>query len=765
MHCIKTAGFPLLFFNLLFFAFPIVAQQSSDKILHPDEVFPITARMADAESLIITWNIAEGFYLYRDKFKFNTEERELELGTPDYPPAKIKKDEHFGELEVYRGQLDIRIPLKRMPASGERVRIDTRSQGCADSGFCYPPHSQYVQLTLTPVTAQSKGQKGALTDLISLGDEMGLGSDSEIIPVDQAYSFTAHVEKDDLLRVQWKIAEGTYLYDDKIQLRLLKGDGVTLGDFALPQPKIKKNAVRPDGTIGDLPVHYKEIDLSVPLVRSTTAATTIDLLASYQGCAEVGICYPPVKKSIVLQLPEAKGIAAVFRPEVVPDPKATQSITVQQEPISETDRITAILAGGNTFLIIGSFFIFGLGLAFTPCIFPMIPILSGIIAGHGTRITTHKAFTLSLVYVLAMSVIYTFAGVLAGLFGKNLQAEFQNPWILSLFAITFVVLALSMFGFFDLHLPSRWQGKITEVSNRQQGGSLIGVAIMGFLSALIVGPCVAPALAGALIYIGNTGDAILGGMALFILSIGMGTPLIAIGTSAGKLLPRAGVWMDKVKAVFGVGLLGVAILMLERIVPTAVAMLLWGSLAIVCAIYMHALQQLPEDASGWDRLWKGLGMVLLVYGSLILVGAAGGGKDTLQPLKGIGFVGAEVHELQFKHIKSVQDLEHEVASASAKGSPVMLDFYADWCVACKEMELYTFSDPKVISALRNFVLLQADVTAYDETDQALLQGHFGMPGPPSIMFYGPDGKERKAYRVVGFMAADKFVTHIDNAVK
>ncbi len=765
MHCKKIVSIPLFYLSLFFLALPILAQQDNEEVLHPDEAFPITARMAGTESLLITWNITEGYYLYRNKFKFSSDNQQLELGAPEFPPAKVKHDEFFGDVEVYRGRLDIRVPLRKTPASGGKISINTQSQGCADAGICYPPHTQQVQLTLDPVSGQKAGKKNALAALTSLGDELGLGTDDEILPVEQAYKFTADVERDDLLRLHWEIAAGTYLYDDKIQLRLLSGDGVALGDFALPQPVIKKNAIRPDGTSGDLPVHINTIDLPIPLIRSAAAATAIELMVSYQGCAEVGVCYPPVKKNVVLQLPEASAVAAVVGPAVTTASLATQSIAVEQAPLSETDRITAILAGGNTWLIIASFFLFGLGLAFTPCIFPMIPILSGIIAGHGTGITTHKAFTLSLVYVLSMSVIYTIAGVLAGLFGNNLQAEFQNPWILSLFALIFVLLALSMFGFFDLHLPNSWQSRITNVSNRQRGGSIAGVAIMGFLSALIVGPCVAPALAGALIYIGNTGDGILGGLALFVLSIGMGAPLIAIGTSAGKLLPRAGAWMDRVKAVFGVGLLGVAIVMLERIVPTAFAMLLWGSLAIVSAIYMHALQQLPESATGWDRLWKGLGMVLLIYGSLMLVGAAGGGKDTLQPLRGIGFAGTEVHELQFKRIKSVQDLERELDLASTEGSPVMLDFYADWCVACKEMERYTFSDPNVISALANFVLLQADVTAYDKTDQALLQGHFGMPGPPSIMFYGRDGEERRAYRVVGFMAADKFAAQIGNAVK
>jgi thiol:disulfide interchange protein DsbD len=395
----------------------------------------------------------------------------------------------------------------------------------------------------------------------------------------------------------------------------------------------------------------------------------------------------------------------------------------------------------------------------------MIPILSGIIAGQGPDITTRKAFVLSLVYVLAMALTYTVVGVLAGLFGANLQAAFQNPWVLTSFALIFVLLALSMFGFYELQLPSSFQSKLAEMSNKQEGGTLIGVAIMGLLSALIVGPCVAPPLFGALIYISQTGDAVLGGVALFALSMGMGAPLIAIGTSAGKLLPRAGAWMDAVKAVFGVALLGVAIFMLERILPPAVAMLLWGLLLICSAVYMGALTQLPAGSSGWSKLWKGLGVFLLIYGALMLLGAAAGGKDTVQPLRGlaVGGGGGAAAEASFTRVKTVEDLDREIAKAGALGKPVMLDFYADWCVTCKELERYTFSDPAVIEEMNRFVLLKADVTANDDEDQALMQGRFGIPGPPAILFFDTSGNELKGYRMVGFKPADAFVEHLRRA--
>jgi thiol:disulfide interchange protein DsbD len=588
---------------------------------------------------------------------------------------------------------------------------------------------------------------------------LGLGGEQKIMTVEEAYIFNAQVAGPEQLLLQWQIAEGTYLFQETIQIQLLEADGISLGPIARPKPYIKKDALRLDGTYGDTAIYTGELEMRIPLERSNPDPTDITLEVRYQGCSEVaGICYPPRKERVSFSLPAAAAAAAKPVMTAAPPPAPTAAA-----PVAEQDQLAAIVREGNLWLISSVFFIAGLGLALTPCIFPMIPILSGIIAGHGERITPAKGFTLSLVYVLAMSIIYTAAGVLAGLFGGNLQAAFQNPWILSSFAALFIFLALSMFGLFNLQLPHGLQGRLTELSNRQRGGSYLGVAIMGFLSALIVGPCVAPPLAAALIVIGQTGDALRGGLGLFALSLGMGAPLLLLGASAGKLLPKAGAWMDAVKAVFGVGMLAVAIVMLERMVPPPVAMALWGTLLIVSAIYMGALRHLPIEATGWERLWKGLGVVLLVYGALMLVGAAAGGRDTIQPLRGVSLVGGSSATQQphtpFRPIKSVADLERELDSAKAQNRPVMLDFYADWCVSCKELERYTFSDPQVAQVLSGFVLLQADVTDWDETDIALINGHFDLPGPPGIIFYGRDGVERPNYRVIGFMEAEAFATH------
>ncbi|MES9829262.1 MAG: protein-disulfide reductase DsbD [Candidatus Thiodiazotropha sp.] len=768
MH--KKTDLMTMFLMLLVLSSLSMAAWNEEDLLLPDQAFQISGRTDGTEKLLVEWRIADGYYMYRDKIQFDSDTIGIEIGEPKLSQAKIKNDEFFGEVAVYRNKATAEIPIRRMQGSQETLLLKARSQGCADLGICFPPHMQEIRLALEPMTAGNRTVAVA-EPLFDIGDSASNqlfdnNIEDDLLDPEEAYKLSVTVEDGTHLRLYWSIAEGTYLYHDKVTLSAGENQGIALGQFTLPDPKIKQDTVRPDGTIGEVAVYHDEIDLILPLVRSSAEATEVTLNVGYQGCAEIGVCYPPINKQFTLTLP---AISEAEANETI-SPASTPPAASSNEPISELDEITETMKGGSVLLIIGLFFLLGLGLAFTPCIFPMIPILSGIIAGHGDKITTQKAFILSLVYVLAMAITYTIAGVLAGMFGENLQAYFQNPWILSAFALVFVLLALSMFGFYDLQLPSSLQSRLTEVSNRQQGGSLTGVAIMGFLSALIVGPCVAPPLAGALIYIGQTGDALLGGLALFALSMGMGTPVIAIGTSAGKLLPRAGSWMDAVKAVFGVALLAVAIVLLERIIPADIAMLLWGILFIVSAIYMGALRNLEIEASGWQKLWKGLGFVFLVYGTLMLVGAAAGGKDTLQPLRGLAMAGgsgsAQGHqELQFKRIKSLDDLQREVAFASSQGKPVMLDFYADWCVSCKEMEKYTFSDPQVIDALANTHLLQADVTANDDIDQALLQGHFGLPGPPVIIFYGSDGRERKNYRLVGFMPAEEFSAYATRAIQ
>ena len=584
-----------------------------------------------------------------------------------------------------------------------------------------------------------------------LGSTLGLGSSQpEFLDPEDAFFYSADVIDSHTIRANFDIVDDYYLYKDKFEFTIEDAEGITIVSAIGSKGKEKD-----DEFFGLMEVYYGKASFTINLQHTFKDETPITLVARYQGCADAGLCYPPVSSRIDLLLPAGDG--------TTPN-RATSPLNNSAPLLSEQDQLANDLANRSVWLTIATFFGLGLLLAFTPCVFPMIPILSSIIVGQGEQITTRRAFTLSLVYVLAMALTYTIAGVFAGMFGENLQIMLQNVWVLGSFSIVFIALAMSMFGFYELQLPNALQSKISEMSSSQQNGTLVGTAIMGFLSALIVGPCVAPPLAGALIYIGQSGDALLGGMALFALSMGMGIPLLAIGASAGKLLPRAGDWMNNIKAVFGVMLLAVAIWMLERIIPASTTLALWAALLIGSSIYLGALEPIGISGSGWKKLWKGLGLILLIYGSLLLIGAASGAKDPLQPLQGISLAASgsssQSDKLSFKIVKSEEDLQRELAFAKRNNQPVMLDFYADWCISCKEMERYTFSDPQVKAALSDFHLLKADVTANDADDKALLK-RFELIGPPSIIFYDRNGQEQRNLRLVGFMEATSFRQHAE----
>jgi thiol:disulfide interchange protein DsbD len=429
-------------------------------------------------------------------------------------------------------------------------------------------------------------------------------------------------------------------------------------------------------------------------------------------------------------------------------------------PLSEQDQIIQSLHKQSLWLTLVSFFGFGLLLAFTPCIFPMIPILSGIIVGKGHQHTTLTAFLLSLSYVVASALTYTTFGVLAALFGSNLQATLQQPWIIAAFSGIFVILALSMFGFYNLEVPKAFQARLHNSSEKFRNRSYWGAALMGALSSLIVGPCVAAPLAGALIYIGQTGDVLLGGSALFAMGMGMGVPLLILGASAGKLLPKAGHWLNTTKAAFGVIMLAVAVWMLDRILPPAITMLLWTLLLIIPAVYLRAVDSLPEHSTNWSRFWKGVGVVLFIYGVLLLIGLSSGGTNPLKPLQNFSAGQANTFKpLVFKRIRSNTEFDAVLQAASAQQQMVMLDFYADWCISCKEMEAYTFTDPKVQQRLSNMLLVQADVTDNTPEDQALLK-RFNLVGPPATLFFASDQSEKTAYRVIGFKDAEHFLADL-----
>jgi thioredoxin:protein disulfide reductase len=606
-----------------------------------------------------------------------------------------------------------------------------------------------IMAALLAVVQSSSAQ--SLTERLS--NVFGSSSASnEILNPDVAFTFESDVNNPQKINLQWRVEDGYYLYRDKFKFAISKGPSkIDQDKVNVPAGKIKE-----DPAFGQVEINTGDFDIELPLQRTSTAQSPVTLEVHYQGCKDKSVCYPPIIKQLSLILPSFISSA---------EAATAEEKLSEEKPIrlSEQDAITKRLKDGSLLLNIIAFFGFGLLLSLTPCVFPMIPILSGIIVGQGPKITTSKAFSLSLFYVLAMALTYAVLGVIAGSFYFNLQAAFQNVWVISLFSLVFVILALSMFGFYEFQLPAAIQTRLTSASNTQQGGTLHGAALMGALSAIIVGPCVAPPLAGALLYISQTGNALLGGLALFAMGLGFGVPLLLIGSSAGSLLPKAGVWMDTIKQVFGVIMLAVAIWFMERVLPAEVALLLWATLMIVSAVYMGALDRLDSN-SAWPKLWKGLGLILFVYGVILVIGAASGGNNIYKPLQRLGGMTGSVQsgqeQIDFKTIKSLSDLNREITTATEQEKFVMLDFYADWCVVCKEMEAYTFSDDKVLPLLNNFVLLQADVTKNDEIDRELLK-EFDIYGPPAILFFDSKGSERQSYRVVGFVKAADFANHLN----
>lgn len=583
------------------------------------------------------------------------------------------------------------------------------------------------------------------------------------VDVEQAYSFAYEQTSPGQLKLIWSIKDGYYLYRDKIELsqsdRLIESSR----QYSPSKPK-------DDPLFGQVEVYYNQALVDINLASSSDKAVDEQLTVTYQGCWDGGICYPPVTKKISLAaVPPAGSVTIV--PAVVDstnvNPNRTpnvggSAVTVDQPIVSEQDQFARMLSSSSLVLTLGAFFVAGLALALTPCVFPMIPILSSIIAGQGHRVTARHGFLLSLVYVLAVSITYTIAGVIAGLFGENLQAAFQNGWIISFFSLIFVLLSLSMFGFYDLQLPSSWQSRLNSLSNSQKGGTLMGVAVMGLLSALIVGPCMAAPLAGALIYIGQTGDPLLGGAALFSLSLGMGVPLLIVGASAGKLLPKAGGWMDSVKAGFGVMMLLLAVWMLDRVIADNVALLLYAVILLVAAVHMKALDRLKDGASGWSFFWKGIGVVLMLYGGTLFIGGLTGGKSLLTPLQGMtatSGVQAAADKMSFITVTRQQELDQYLADATAKGQPVMLDFYADWCISCVELDLVTFADSGVQQSLQDFLRIKVDVTANDE-ESKLLNKNYSVIGPPALIFFDKTGQLKPNMTLIGVIDPQVFVKHV-----
>jgi len=730
----RKAVHALLAAMLLFAA--VADAYAARDVKRPEEVFRYTASIVE-QAIVVSWDIEPGYYLYRDKMKFALDGNAL--GSPQYPEGELHSDEFFGDQVIFRGQFDVRIPLGAAAGVNPAAQLEVRSQGCADYGLCYPPQTWTTRIADIAPAATTPRRKG----LAALLGKHSAADDAAPLPQEQAFIPTVVVPDPFTVVIEWHIEPGYYLYRDSF------GFTNPGGEIQLGNPVYPSGIMEQDPEFGDTEVYYDSVSIRIPLSRSSPEPLITELSIDYQGCKKDSICYPPNTVVLPLDLPLA----------------STADNIDTTAPVSEQDRLTRLIASAGPLTIVSVFLGLGLLLAFTPCCLPMVPILSGIIAGQGDNVTTARAFWLSLSYVMGMALTYTLAGALFGAAGGQIQAALQTPLIIGVVAALFVLLSLAMFGLYELQLPAAVQTCLNTLGNKGKAGSFVGTAIMGAVSALVVSTCVAPPLVAALAVIAQTGDVARGAFALFWLSIGMGIPLLIFGTSAGKLLPKTGAWMNAVKAVFGFLLLGLAIWMLDRILPARIIMLLWAALAVFAGVWAGAFTRFEKPAGGAEVAGKTIGILLAVYGVALLLGGLSGATSPLQPLSQFGGgSGQHEAELEFTRIKSVADFETARQAAAADGQTLMLDFYADWCVSCKEMEAWTFTELQVHKALADTTLLQADVTANDDEDKALLE-HFGIFGPPTIVFFDREGLEVEGQRVIGYMSADDFLDHLEYALR
>ena len=598
----------------------------------------------------------------------------------------------------------------------------------------------------TLVALRNASSSNATAGLGTRGDSVP--GQPKFLPADQVFHVGAAAASAHSIRLDWWIRDGYYLY--RSRLKVTAADGETLGALILPAGQIKM-----DPYFGREEIYRNAVSGTVSAPGSAVASgRSLSLQVTYQGCADAGLCYPPITKTLAVSLPPA----STAGPGAIAGTGAGSSAASAASDQPDQQGYLGLARSGSLLAMLAVFYGYGLLLAFTGCVYPTIPILSAIIVGQGSKVTTARAFSLSLTYVLGMALTYTIAGTaFAALGGQAPAAAFERPWIVASFAALFVAMALSMLGLFTVQIPASLQTRIAQLSSRQTAGTLGGVAIMGALSALLVTTCVGPALVAALAVISQTREIARGAAALFAMSIGTGTPLLIIGTSAGKLLPKSGPWMDTIKRLFGAVILGVAVWMLSRVLPARVTLALWAlPVATAAAVLFFATRTLRT--SRWPLRLGGL--LAGLYGFLLVTGAALGGTDPLSPVPAWAAVR---QPLTFAPVRSVAGFDQALARATHEGRPVMIDFTADWCTSCKEMEATTFLDPAVRQALSDAVLLRADVTANDPDDQALLE-RLRVIGPPTIAFYGRNGQERSRYRVVGYMKGAEFAAAVRAAI-
>lgn len=760
---------------VLLLVFPLVtrAEIDPDELLTAKEAFVLNPPTVSQGLIRLTWKAAENYYLYDNQFQISSSNEDLSLGKLITPSGEMKLDDLFGEVEVHRGEVEVLVPYQ-YSGSALEVEIQTRSQGCADGGVCYPPQKQNLTVSLPDtmaavpaaldLTNDSAPKKSSLASKIG-----GFGDEPELLTAAEAFKLSPEIDGDSLI-VRFQVADQYYLYRDKIKMSFEHPD-VSVDAASFPPGEWVD-----DPEFGMVEVYRNEVTGVYPII-GPAGEYQLSLLAEHQGCADAGLCYPPVKETFSLPatLSGTQTVASVAS-AANPGPSASNNSSNKEDWFFDT------LQNGKLWQVSLATLAFGLLLAFTACMYPMIPILSGIIIGQndsaqakGESIKASKSLTLSVVYVLAVALTFGVIGGLTATLGSGvgIQAYFQSPWLLIPFSILFIMLALSLFGLYDIQVPNAIQSRLQEYSNKQEGGNYAGVAIMGVFSALIIGPCGGPILIAALGYAAASSNLVSGFVALFFLGLGMGLPLLVIGAGGSKLLPKAGGWMVGVKAFGGVILLAVAILMLERmpgIFPPKLVMALWSALIVISGYFLMGIGRGSDAAgqSGGKHLLRGIGLMAIIYGMLVMLGGLTGGTRVTDPFTGSALTTASnannsQTQAEFIYVKSIDDLKNEIASANAAGKTVMLDFYADWCTYCKKYDAYVFPDPRVQNALANTVLLKADVTATDAIDKALMQS-LEVILPPAILFFGNDGDEIRSARVVGELNADQFYEHVSQAL-
>ncbi|NBT28510.1 MAG: protein-disulfide reductase DsbD [Gammaproteobacteria bacterium] len=718
----------------------IATAQDADELLEPEKAFAFSAEVISENQIAIDWTIAPGYYMYLDKFAFEAKSSGVPLAGIDLPQGIIKKDEFFGDVEIFEKSARILLNLKRSPDDTNTFELKTVGQGCNEPiGVCYAPISHEVSLALPPARAVASTDLNSVADLQQL---LSLGSsEPEFLDADDAFSVDVGFIGPDRLSALFRVAPGYYLYRDKINIVIASGGSLQTPD--LPNGKTKQ-----DPYFGDVKIYESDFDIALPFAADPNAQRA-ELVVSYQGCADQGICYPPAKKSFSVALPQLISEASA-------DEITTAATAGSLNSTSDTTSTTSVEYAGYIAAAFGT----GLLLSFTPCVLPLIPILLGSVVGQA-GVGRGRSIWLATVYILGTVITYAVIGAVAGATGEQLQAYFQNIWAIGSIAIILGIMALSMFGLFEIQMPSAFQSRLSTHS-RGLGGSASMVLVLGALSALIVGACVSPLLISVLSIAILRGDPWLGGTIMSAMALGMGVILIVAAAGATWLIPKSGLWMERVKQSFGVMLLGVAIYLLGA-VPAVPVLLLWAPLLIITGVYMGAARNTGENPTGWMLLSKGVGTVLLIWGVLAMIGGFSGNRDILAPISISDWnartgVAQSSDTIVFDKVKTLSALNSEIADSAAQKRPVFIKFYADWCTDCVRMEKTTFSDSAVQAALAGYRLLKIDVTDPDDPGTKPIKKELGVFGPPAMLFMNSQGVEQREQRLYGYMGPSEFIS-------